>query len=1040
MRDAQALVSRLNSAITAGTCPDGEIPRQAPGSPPARVRTAGLRPWLAALVLSLAAGCGDQEPNRPESAAAAAPGPVEVNAPPAAANVTTAPVPPPKPASAPEPPEWMRKSRAETFGPAASRSRLVVIGRPGAGQGQDRGAVALSAPVFDDNAGHNAYFKNGILARELIRQAMLIAARDELGLATRDEILGESLPAPAGGPALELGSFMMSPNGTLLVNHAFVTRGEGAKAERLLTVDLPCPYSPAGSLAKLAEKAEAMSRTEFPGVLRKLGAAGKANAIRADAAVPAGVEDRLSQFGFPGLFAAIRTVHEAIRTDGESPERLGALAQGYALLGVLSDFHWHPAHKAYKARALLYAERRVARTPKDARALWQRAYVRALVGMHRDALADLAAAGAASAAGNPPAQPDWTPLIEALAHQDTRRLGAAEGPRARLGALLNLVALEHPTGSWQVLNAARRVAEIDPECFRAYDAMCRVPGVANGHTATTLGLEAYARLLPPSLKAMPGLPARVRAFLDHPDGGDPALYEAFEKSAAPGDDAGEPSWSAMGHLLRETRFLLVYRRLRFMKTDWGVPFAEFWNESRASVVGHRFYPFLEMIGTTPSGQFRPNPEFFGRLLRLDLELNEVTMFLYLQKSRDRNVMKAMYVTELQLDEAARDLGAEIQFATPDMKVLAARRLLEISPDCPYAMAALVEHDKKATAAEIAGWEKKAGDSLVFLEAMARVHTEKNQPELAEKDLIRYIKQQPQGWVYQMLADNYRARGDMKRWRATLEESLTTEETGLEHTQNRVQIADYLMDQGKWAEAKEYAETAGESWAGWAMICAQRCAEGMKDWPRAELWARRLSERYAADPSALLHWSLFCVKTGRGNLRAARQFAEQGIRNLGGLENLNPDLRGYYQWIKGDLRAALGSFQEAYAQAPSFAICLPAIAVAERLGDRAAVEPYRKLLMEKHRAAATQLTGVLELVFQALDAAKSGPPDLKAANQALEKTHKQVRPHAEFWTGILLDARGQAAAAKPYLERSVAAPGISEWHHTIAGQALRRGRR
>lgn len=1037
MRHAQTFVPRPQSAITVGTCPDGEILRQAPVAPPARGRTAGLRPWIAALLLlSLAAGCADQEPNRPENAAAA-PAPVEVNAPPAAPNVTTAPVPPPRPS--PEA-ERDRKLTAETFGPAASRSRLVVIGRPGAGQGQDRGVVALGAPVSDDDAGYTAWFKNGILARELVRQAMLIAARDELGLATRDEILGESLPSAAGGPALELGSFTMSRNGIHLVNHAFVSRGEGAKAERLLAVDLPCPYSPDGSLAKLTGKAEAMSRTEFPGVLRKLGAAGKANAVRADAAVPAGVEDRLSQLGFPGMFAAIRTVHEAIRTDGESPERLDALARGYALLGVLSELQWHPAHKAYKARALLYAERRVARAPKDARALWQRAYVRALVGLHRDALADLAATAPGAGAGKPPARPDWAELIEALAHQDTRRLAAVEGPQARLGALLNLVALEYSTGSRQVLLAARRVAELDPECFRAYDAMCRVPGVANGHTATVLGPEAYARLLPRSLKAMPGLPARVRAFLDHPDGGDPALYEAFEKSAAPGDDAGEPSWAAMGHLLRETRFLQVFHRLRFMKTDWGVPFAEFWDESRPSVVGHRFYPFLEMIGTTPRGQFHPNPEFFGRLLRLDLELTEVIMFPYLQKSRDRNTMKAMFTSELHIDEVARDLGAEIQFAPSDMKVLAARLLLGVSPDCPYAMAALVEHDRKATAAEVAGWEKKAGDSPVFLEALARVHTDQKKPELAERDLIRYIKQQPQGWAYLMLADNYRARGDMKRWRETLEESLTTEETGLQHTQARVQIADYLMDQGKWAEAKEFAEAAGESWASWAMACAQRCAEGMKDWPRAELWARRQSERYPADASALLQWYMFCVKTGRGNLRAARQFTEQGIANLGGLENIHPAPRGYYQWMKGDLRGALGSFQEAYVGAPSFATCLPAIAVAERLGDRATVEKYRKLLLEKHRADATQLTGVLDLVFQAVDAAKSGPPDLKAVSQALEKTHKQVRPHAEFWTGILLDARGQAAAAKPYLERSAATSAITEWLSTIAGQALRRGRR
>ncbi len=447
--------------------------------------------------------------------------------------------------------------------------------------------------------------------------------------------------------------------------------------------------------------------------------------------------------------------------------------------------------------------------------------------MHRDAMADLAAADAASAsgAGKPPARPDWVGLIEALAHQDTRRLGAAEGSQARLGAFLNLVSLEYPSGSGWVLEAARRVAELDPECFRAYDAMARVPGVSNGHTATTIGPEVLARTLPRSLKAMPALPAPVRSFLDHPAGGEPALYEAFEESAAPTDDPGEPSWAAMGHLLRETRFLQVFHRLRFLKTDLAVDYNEFWNESRPSVVGHRFYPFLEMVATSPKGQVRANPEFLARLPRLDLEPTEIIMFQYLQRTRDRNAARALFTSVTHIDEVARDLAADIQLTPVDQKVRSARRLLVVSPDCPYAMAALIEHDRQATPAEVAAWEKQAGDSPVFLEALARLHTGQNKLELAERDLIRYIRQDPSGWAYQMLAANYKSRGEMKRWRETLEKSLTTETTGLEHEQARVQIADDLMSQGKWAEAKPYAEAAGESWAAWGMSCAGAAPRG-----------------------------------------------------------------------------------------------------------------------------------------------------------------------------------------------------------------------
>jgi tetratricopeptide (TPR) repeat protein len=923
------------------------------------------------------------------------------------------------------------------FGPAAARSRLIISQATGA---RTRGVVALGAPVADDNAGMDAVLKNGILSRELIRQAMLIAARDELGLATRDEVLGESLPAAPGGPTLELGSFMMSRNGVHLTNHAFVARGEGDRAERLLVVDLPCPYSPDGSLAKLVEKAEALSRAAFPRGLAKLGVTGKASAARASAPVPDGVEDQLSQLGFPGVFAAIRSVHEAIRTDGESPARLGALARGYALLGVLSEFHWHPAHKALKARALLYAQRMVAREPNGARALRHRAFARALIGMHRDALADLAAAVTAEDAGNPASRPDWVDLIEALAHHDARRLASAPGSQAKLAALLGLMAVQYPVGSRRALDAARRVAEVDPGCFRAYEAMCRAGGVANGHTATTAGLEAFARTVPESLKSMPGIPQRVRDFLNRPVGGDLAQYEAFEKSGRPGDDPGEPSWGAMGHLLRETRFVQVYHRLRFMRYDWAVPVDEFWNETRLSVAGHRFYPVLEMIAAPTGDSVRAHAAFFDRLTRLELEPVEISMFRILQGTRNRNAMRAWSIAEQHVDQVAADLAEVIQGTQPDGQVEFGRMLLEVSPHSPFAIATLIEHDRSATASQVAEWEKKAGDSPPILAALARLHTQQKKPELAERELNRYIEQQPEYWAFQMLAANYKARGDVKRWQETLERSLGTEETGLEHVQAQVELADYFMEQGQWANAKEYAEAAGESFAAFGMSCAQRCAEGMKDWPRAEQWAQRQSERYPEQADTLFRWYLFCMKTGRGNLRAARQYTEQLLQERGGLESLHPDFRANYAWLNGDLKAACGLFRESYRRSPNFGSCLSVMATADRLGDRATVDEYQKLLFVKHRKEAPEIVRIVELLLDVLNAGKPRTPDLKAVNQALETMPPQARPASEIWIGLFLKGRGQAAAARPFFEHCVASRVIPEWHRALAGKELRDGRR
>ena len=197
------------------------------------------------------------------------------------------------------------------------------------------------------------------------------------------------------------------------------------------------------------------------------------------AAMPAGVEERLWRLGYTEPFAAVRALHEAIRTGGESPARLAGLVRGYALLGLLTEHHWHPAHKAFKARALLYAQRMVARDPKGYLGLWHRAFAESLLGLHKDALADIAEARERGKAAGDPFPPAWAGLIEACARCDLVRMDVPQGPMAPLSALLRLLALE-PTVLMDLgLLAGKDVLALDPECYRAYDAMCRLGEAAN---------------------------------------------------------------------------------------------------------------------------------------------------------------------------------------------------------------------------------------------------------------------------------------------------------------------------------------------------------------------------------------------------------------------------------------------------------------------------------------------------------------------------------------------------------------------------------
>jgi hypothetical protein len=219
------------------------------------------------------------------------------------------------------------------------------------------------------------------------------------------------------------------------------------------------------------------------------------------------------------------------------------------------------------------------------------------------------------------------------------------------------------------------------------------------------------------------------------------------------------------------------------------------------------------------------------------------------------------------------------------------------------------------------------------------------------------------WAYELLAAKYKARGDLKRWQETLEQSLQTEDRGLNHAKARVAIANHFMQLGQWHKAQHYAEAAAATWAEWAMRCAQYCAEGMHNWGRAELWARRISERYPNFHAFV--WLYFCKRTGRGDLQAARELAEQYIEDIGGAESANPEHVGIFCWLCGEPAKALGALQKAYELSPSASLGVEVMLLADQGGDQTTRDAFMKTVIANHRDEAPESAQVCELLEKSL---------------------------------------------------------------------------
>ncbi len=442
------------------------------------------------------------------------------------------------------------------------------------------------------------------------------------------------------------------------------------------------------------------------------------------------------------------------------------------------------------------------RQPNSPWSLRHRAFVKALVGLPKFARADLEEARKrvpADKTAVPP--PAWEPLIDAYVASDLERLKVKDGPHARLAALLRLMSVEFPSWTTLALGAGRDVIAIDADCFRAYDAICRVGGVANLHTATTAGPQALGQLLPAKLSALATAPAGLREAVGR-EGSVLALVEALERAGASADDRGEPSWGVLAHLVRETLFVQIYRRLHFLKGPLAVQVDDFWAAARPLVAGHRYRPYLESLALPPNEAARVLAEFAGRLDRTDLEFSEFPLIQELARPQPPKGVEAWQFAWMHNDGTVRDYSLGIEASDAKNEPVLARALLELSPRSAFAMATLIDHDWDAVKDKVPAWEKEVGEAPALLVALGKRYTGLKQYDLAQKALTRYIRQSPDAWAYEMIAANYKAKGDATRWKETLDEYLANlEDHGLDHARIQVQIANHYMEQKHWADAR-----------------------------------------------------------------------------------------------------------------------------------------------------------------------------------------------------------------------------------------------
>ncbi|MGD0898120.1 MAG: hypothetical protein ABR915_09820 [Thermoguttaceae bacterium] len=665
----------------------------------------------------------------------------------------------------------------------------------------------------------------GRVLTEMARQSFLVAARDELGLRTRDAWLGDAMPGSGdnasfevlmtGGPQnmLEVRRGFSSPQKTLLRHDLKVgtTRLDAPGREPVFGVDYRA----------VLVKTENLSRSDYVDAIRKVGFQGKPNVRKESADIPREIQQSLDEMNFLSQFSAVRQLHALIRADGESPERLGALVRGYAHLGLLTEFHWHPAHKAFTARSLVYAQRMVATGKEPRFAGWHRAYALALAGLHKLALDDLAAAGQGKAAKDGSPHPDWVDLIDAYCRYDYERLKAAalEGPGKEPATVLWFDSIRLSHCSAATIRAAIATVGKIPECYPAYDCLCQLGGVSVGHGATGAPLAVAGRTIYPRVAAMPGLPeaagkitharqdrrdgdqegppveefsdrAKLMRALLESDGPLPATKAAppartVEKPAAPAGsldaatDCGEPSWVSLGRLISNLSFVHAWRRVEFEDHSLGVSADDFRKAAAGLIEAHPCRLFLGTYGIVHNQAAVKeawNQFTLPNLDDLEYQANPMWREYLSHHPGTAGIPGTIYT---QTDVTPRDFAVmTLQRLEPAYDRWSAL-LLAASPFSPEARAVAIEFCGDHYAARFAEWEKTAAQHPAVTMAFARRAKAAARWEEAEKRLKSLADEGDMDALWQ-LANIYELRGKMDLWVATLEQSLQAPDFGLSH--------------------------------------------------------------------------------------------------------------------------------------------------------------------------------------------------------------------------------------------------------------------
>ena len=962
---------------------------------------------------------------------------------------------------------------------AAATCLLVLVTIPG-----PKVATAVSPPDRKTLCFHTQWINyadrlekqtTSYFLREFPRQAMLIAARDELRLPTRDQTIGEKfLPG--------------EPTDHLLVADT-ATRSNKTLQLRLLKFDLeeaeewtwrPTEKTPvwknsysyrpglAAQQPDLLVAMELASRTDFVEALKSIGYKRSDRKIKD---IPADVEgsweERLLEVNMVTQFAVVQECHQAIAASGESEKRLGVLARGYANLCLLTNHQRNALTFAFAARSLLYAQRMAvaggAEPSEDA--LWCRAYAWAVTGFHHNALADLAKLKERGAEAK-----DWKLLISPYCEFDRLALTNLASEDDSLQAIA--LRLEYQLVSsmrypqW-MLESGIKVIRAVPTAYGVAGDLARYgSNLTTKRTGAGIGPQLFGQfvtrsigqnlMIPDSVVELCGTTTAAKSQLEEliadpnprdkfsaaPAGIAMKLHEVDKQSSETG-----LCWSALAYLLEEEMYTQVANYFSVAMDATETSHVDEVKSILPLIEGHRYASY---IATYQYNATRDQPTI--KRITKDLVIQDPRHNMDPMVNRLRPVLSKREWVGGMPSNLAWDVGNLYQlidslthrsFQKTGNPSFHGRQLGNwigrIAPNSEIGLRLQVEFAKNPSVKTLKAWDSKLKTDPLAIRLLGQWYLKNDLP----KDAIRCFEKSntllrtyaTSSW----LAKTYWDAKQYKKWEDVLVDYLSHEDTSSGHYFTRIALSKGYSSFAEFEKAKPYALEAAEFYGTAGLGEASVVEEALGNWKQSEFWVKQQSQNY---PSLrAFRWYLWCNRTGRGDRSAARKLAAKYFASPPADPKRAFEIdSGVFNFLEGRVKESRAAYQRSLKLVPSYTATFMVAQLSRRLEDeatrKAVIENFRKHLSsggEKGSSPEVQAAGLA--ILNLIDSGKLPQAKEKIASALKNVNDPATRCAFTYFAASEFDSLGKSDEAIYFWRKALRMPQKDGIYSTLSGFEL-----